>query len=227
MDLIKYGCINRTAIVHTLKEKGVCMMAVQFCESKTKENLMKAFAGESQARNRYTFAAKKARELGYESIAQVFEFTAEQERAHGERYYQLLNSLAGETVTVDGTYPVDIAEDICELLDKAEHNEFEEYEHVYPQFAQIAKEEGFLEAASAFTMIGEVEQMHGKRFRKLAELLRANQFDKSIEEEKWMCLNCGYIHTGTQVPPNCPSCHYEKGYFIPLSFAPFQGNIVC
>ncbi|MBS5130194.1 MAG: rubrerythrin family protein [Lachnospiraceae bacterium] len=202
-------------------------MAVQFCESKTKENLMKAFAGESQARNRYTFAAKKARELGYESIAQVFEFTAEQERAHGERYYQLLNSLAGETVTVDGTYPVDIAEDICELLDKAEHNEFEEYEHVYPQFAQIAKEEGFLEAASAFTMIGEVEQMHGKRFRKLAELLRANQFDKSTEEEKWMCLNCGYIHTGTQVPPNCPSCHYEKGYFIPLSFAPFQGNIVC
>ena len=187
-------------------------MAVQFCESKTKENLMKAFAGESQARNRYTFAAKKARELGYESIAQVFEFTAEQERAHGERYYQLLNSLA---------------EDICELLDKAEHNEFEEYEHVYPQFAQIAKEEGFLEAASAFTMIGEVEQMHGKRFRKLAELLRANQFDKSTEEEKWMCLNCGYIHTGTQVPPNCPSCHYEKGYFIPLSFAPFQGNIVC
>lgn len=202
-------------------------MAVQFCESKTKENLMKAFAGESQARNRYTFAAKKARELGYESIAQVFEFTAEQERAHGERYYQLLNSLAGETVTVDGTYPVDIAEDICELLDKAEHNEFEEYEHVYPRFAQIAKEEGFLEAASAFTMIGEVEQMHGKRFRKLAELLRANQFDKSTEEEKWMCLNCGYIHTGTQVPPNCPSCHYEKGYFIPLSFAPFQGNIVC
>lgn len=202
-------------------------MAVQFCESKTKENLMKAFAGESQARNRYTFAAKKARELGYESIAQVFEFTAEQERAHGERYYQLLNSLAGETVTVDGTYPVDIAEDICELLDKAEHNEFEEYEHVYPQFAQIAKEEGFLEAASAFTMIGEVEQMHGKRFRKLAELLRANQFDKSTEEEKWMCLNCGYIHTGTQVPPNCPSRHYEKGYFIPLSFAPFQGNIVC
>lgn len=202
-------------------------MAVQFCESKTKENLMKAFAGESQARNRYTFAAKKARELGYESIAQVFEFTAEQERAHGERYYQLLNSLAGETVTVDGTYPVDIAEGICELLDKAEHNEFEEYEHVYPQFAQIAKEEGFLEAASAFTMIGEVEQMHGKRFRKLAELLRANQFDKSTEEEKWMCLNCGYIHTGTQVPPNCPSCHYEKGYFIPLSFAPFQGNIVC
>ncbi len=202
-------------------------MAVQFCESKTKENLMKAFAGESQARNRYTFAAKKARELGYESIAQVFEFTAEQERAHGERYYQLLNSLAGETVTVDGTYPVDIAEDICELLDKAEHNEFEEYEHVYPRFAQIAKEEGFLEAASTFTMIGEVEQMHGKRFRKLAELLRANQFDKSTEEEKWMCLNCGYIHTGTQVPPNCPSCHYEKGYFIPLSFAPFQGNIVC
>lgn len=202
-------------------------MAVQFCESKTKENLMRAFAGESQARNRYTFAAKKARELGYESIAQVFEFTADQERAHAERYYQLLNALAGETVTVDGTYPVDIAEDICEILDKAEHNEFEEYDHVYPQFAQIAKEEGFMEAASAFTMIGEVEQMHGKRFRKLTELLRANQFDKSTEEEKWMCLNCGYIYTGTQVPATCPSCHYAKGYFIPLSFAPFQGNIVC
>lgn len=202
-------------------------MAVQFHESKTKENLMRAFAGESQARNRYTFAAKKARELGYESIAQVFEFTADQEKAHAERYYKLLTALAGENVTVDGTYPIDIAEDVCELLNMAEHNEFEEYEHVYPAFAETAKEEGFMEAASAFTMIAEVEQMHGKRFRKLAELLKGNEFDKSAEEEKWMCLNCGYIYTGKQVPPTCPSCHYEKGYFIPLSFAPFQGNIVC
>lgn len=188
---------------------------------------MRAFAGESQARNRYTFAAEKARELGYEAIAQVFEFTADQERAHAERFYGLLKELAGENITVDGTYPIDIAEDVVKLLQMAKHNEFQEYEDVYPAFGDIAKEEGFYPAASAFYQIAEVEKMHGKRFGKLAEMLEANTYYEAAEEEKWMCLNCGYIHTGKMVPPMCPVCHHEKGYFIPLSFAPFQGNIVC
>lgn len=202
-------------------------MAILFNESRTKENLMKAFAGESQARNRYTFAAKKARELGFEAIARVFEFTADQERAHAERYYGLLKELAGETVTVDGTYPIDIADDIVKLLQMAKHNEFQEYEEVYPMFGDIAREEGILPAASAFYQIAEVEKMHGKRFGELAGLMESNTFYEAYEEEKWMCLNCGHIHTGKMTPPVCPTCHYDKGYFIPLSFVPFQGNIVC
>lgn len=202
-------------------------MAINFKDSKTKENLMRAFAGESQARNRYTIAAHKAEEMGYQAISQVFLFTADQERAHAARYYELLTEMAGETIEIDGTYPIDISEDIAKLLEMARHNEFEEYEHVYQEFGDTAKEEGFMEAASAFYQIAEVEQMHGKRFGKLAELLRSNTYYESAEEEKWMCLNCGYIHTGKRVPEVCPSCRYPKGYFIPLSFAPFQGNIVC
>ncbi len=214
------------AIGHTT-EKGVCFMAIQFKESRTKENLMRAFAGESQARNRYTIAAEKAKKMGYQAISEVFAFTADQEKAHAERYYELLQELAGENIEIEGSYPVDISEDPAKLLEMARHNEFEEYEHVYQEFGDAAREEGFMEAASAFYMIAEVEQMHGKRFGKLAEMLRSDTYYESSEEAKWMCLNCGYIHTGKRVPEVCPSCRYPKGYFIPLSFAPFQGNIVC
>lgn len=203
------------------------MMAVNFKESKTKENLMKAFAGESQARNRYTFAAEEAKKQGMFAIQQVFLFTAEQERAHAQRYYELLKEMAGETIEICGGYPVDQDEDLIKLLEAAKHNEFEEYEDVYQAFGNTAKEEGFMEAASAFYQIAEVEKMHGKRFEKLAQILSDGTYFETPEEEKWMCLNCGYIHTGKKVPPVCPACRHERGYYIPLSFAPYQGNIVC
>lgn len=202
-------------------------MAIQFKQSKTKENLMKAFAGESQARNRYTFAAEKAREQGLYAISQVFLFTADQERAHAERFYELLQEVSGETIEICGTYPVDQMETTVELLEAAKHNEFEEYEDVYQAFGNTAKEEGFMEIASAFFQIAEVEKMHGKRFEKLAQMLKDGTYFESKEEDKWMCLNCGYIHTGKRVPNVCPVCRYDKGYFIPISFAPYQGNIVC
>ena len=125
---------------------------------------MKAFAGESQARNRYTFAAEQARKQGMYAVADVFLFTADQERAHAERYYDLLKDLTGETIEICGGYPVDKDEDIVKLLEAAKHNEFEEYEDVYQAFGDTAKEEGFLEIASAFYQIAEVEKMHGKRF---------------------------------------------------------------
>lgn len=198
-------------------------MAICFKESKTKENLMKAFAGESQARNRYTFAAEEARKQKLYSVADIFEFTAEQERAHAERYYELLKEEAGENIEICGAFPVDQYENIVMLLEAAKHNEFEEYEDVYQNFGDIAKEEGFLEIASAFYQTAEVEKVHGERFGTVARMLTDGTYFESPEEEKWMCTNCGYIHTGKRAPSVCPLCRHDRGYFIPLSLAPYRG----
>ena len=151
-------------------------MAVDFKSSKTKENLMKAFAGESQARNRYTIAAETAEKQNMQAISSIFRFTAEQERAHAQRFYELLREMEGTTVEICGGYPVDTYESILELLKSAEHNEMEEFEDVYQSFAIDAKEEGFLEAASAFFQIAEIEHIHAKRFGKLKSLLENNEY---------------------------------------------------
>lgn len=196
-------------------------MAIDFKESKTRENLMRAFAGESQARNRYTIAAEVAREQGLFAINQVFLFTADQERAHAKRFYDLLKNLSGTTIHIDGGYPVDHFDSVIELLKAAEHNEMEEYEDVYQNFGDVAKEEGFIEVASAFYQIARVEQTHAKRFGKLACMLENNQYFESKEDEYWMCLNCGHIHKGKLVPEVCPVCRHERGYFIPASMAPY------
>ncbi len=192
-------------------------MDVSFKSSRTKENLMRAFAGESQARNRYTFAAEEARKQKLYSIGHVFDFTADQERAHAGRFYELLKSMAGETIDICAGYPVDKQATIIELLEAAQHNEFEEADDVYISFGNIAKEEGFMEVASAFFQIAEIEKLHGGRFGKIARLLQENNYFESNDEEGgvWMCLNCGNIHTGKKVPEVCPVCRYDKGYFIP------------
>ena len=197
--------------------KGGLFMNVGFKNSRTRENLMKAFAGESQARNRYTFAAKKAKEAGLYAIAYVFEFTAEQERAHAERFYDLLKTEAGETIEIQAGYPVDKQETLVELLESSKHNEFEEADDIYVSFGNDAKEEGYFEVASAFLQIAEIEKLHGGRFGKLAKLLKeGNYFEKQEENGLWMCLNCGHIHTGKKVPGVCPVCRYERGYYIPV-----------
>lgn len=197
-------------------------MAVQFKESKTKENLMRAFAGESQARNRYTIAANQAYRAGMDTIADLFLYTADQERAHAERFYELLREAAGETIFIDGGYPVDLNESIAELLKAAEHNEKEEFEEVYPAFAEIAKKEGFFEAASAFLQIAEIEHVHQKRFEKIAKMVEQNRYYEGEEVEKWICTNCGYIHEGKQAPKVCPVCRHEQGDFLPYEFAPYM-----
>ncbi len=199
-------------------------MAVNFSESRTKENLMKAFAGESQARNRYTIAAKKAEDEGMHTIAAVFRYTADQERAHAERYYALLKELAGETIHIDGSYPVDQQETLAELLRAAQHNEHEEYEDVYQAFGDAASEEGFHEAASAFYQIAEVEHVHEERFGKLAEMLENDTYYGGGSVTKWICTNCGYIHEGNQAPKFCPVCRYAQGYFLPYDFACYRGE---
>ena len=197
-------------------------MAVNFSESKTKENLMRAFAGESQARNRYTIAAVRAEEAGLYTVAEIFRYTADQERAHAERYYNLLKELSGETIHIDGSYPVDQQENIAELLRAAEHNEHEEYEDVYQAFGDTASEEGFHEAASAFYQIAEVEHIHEERFGKLAKLLEEGTYYGGGSVNRWMCTNCGYIHEGNQAPPVCPVCRHEQGYFIPYEMSCYR-----
>lgn len=197
-------------------------MAIAFENSKTKENLMRAFAGESQARNRYTMAAEQAEKKGMYSLRDILLFTADQERAHAERFYSLLKSVCGQTIEIDGGYPVDPCEDMVAAFEAAAHNEFAEGEEIYPAFGDIAREEGFLEVASAFYQIAEIENIHGRRDEKIAQMLKDNTFFCSKEEMAWMCTNCGHIHTGMKVPEVCPVCREEKGFFIPVDLAPYM-----
>lgn len=196
-------------------------MGVEFRSSETRENLMRAFAGESQARNRYTFGAEQARKEKQQAIAQVFLFTAEQELAHAKVFYQHLKELSGETIRIDGGYPVDLADNLAELLRMAQHNEYEEHDDVYQRFGDKAKEEGFLQVASSFYMIVEIEKRHGDRFGQLAEWIEQNKLHISDIKTGWMCLNCGHIYEGEEVPERCPVCHHDRGYFIRLELAPF------
>ena len=197
---------------------------MKFNESITKDNLMKAFAGESQARNRYTFAASTAKKNGMHVVSVVFGFTANQEKEHAEIFYNHLKEMAGETIAIDGTYPVDITQSVIELLRFAEHNEMEEYGDVYKHFADVAAQEGFPKVAADFKMIGEIEKIHGDRFAYFAELLEQNKLFVSDVECKWMCLNCGNVIEATQVPEKCPVCDHDKGYFIRLELAPYTQN---
>ena len=180
-------------------------MAVDFSKSKTKENLMRAFAGESQARNRYTIAAEQALKDNLYSIGQIF----------------LFRSQSGQNIEICGAYPVDLSENVTDLLKSAVHNEMQEFEDVYPEFAKVAKEEGFAQAAGAFEMIAKVEAVHGRRFALLENLLGKGQYFENPAGGEWMCMNCGHIQKGKMAPPVCPSCHYERGYFIPVELAPY------
>ena len=193
-----------------------------FSESVTKENLMRAFAGESQARNRYTFAASQAKKNGLYVISAVFAFTAAQEKEHAEIFYNHLKEVAGENIFIDGGYPVDISDDTTILLEKAQHNEYEEHDDVYKAFGEKAKQEGFLNVASSFLQIAEIEKIHGDRFGKYAELLRQGKLFVSDVEEEWMCLNCGFVFKGKSAPPSCPVCHHDRGYFIRFELAPYE-----
>ncbi len=196
-------------------------MAVDFRDSETKDNLMRAFAGESQARNRYTFGAGQAKKEKQEVISRVFLYTAEQEKEHAEIFYKHLKELAGETIHVDGGYPVDLTEDLAELLRMAQHNEYEEHDDVYKKFGDKAKEEGFDDVARSFYNIAEIEKFHGDRFGRFAEFLEQNRLYVSDVKCGWICLNCGYICESNRAPERCPVCDHDQGYFIRLELSPF------
>lgn len=190
-------------------------------DSQTKLNLMRAFAGESQARNRYTFAHGMAKQQKLYVLAEMFKFTAEQEKEHAEIFYNHLKELTGQTIKIDGGYPVDLYEDMLGVLKSAKHNEFEEFEDVYPAFAKVAKEEGFTKIANDFEAIAKIEKIHGLRFDRMAMLIENHQLFASSKNEKWLCLNCGHIHEGTKAPQMCPVCSHEQGYFLRVGLAPY------
>lgn len=189
--------------------------------SETAKNLMRAFAGESQARNRYTFAAGLAKKEGFPVIQAVFQFTADQEKEHAEVFYKFLKELTGETIHIDGGYPVDMYEKTLDLLKAAKHNEYEEHDDVYKKFGDIALEEGFDRIGQVFHMIAEVEKTHGDRFDLFANLLESSKLFASEVDTNWVCLNCGYIYEGKIAPKYCPVCEHEQGYFVRLDLAPY------
>lgn len=151
---------------------------------------MRAFAGESQARNRYTMAASQAKANGLYVIETVFTFTADQEKEHAKLFYSHLKDMAGETIAIDGGYPVDIDPEMSKLLRMAQHNELEEYDDVYKHFGDTAKQEGFAQIGNLFHNIAAIEKTHADRFEHFAQLMEQGKLFVADEEIAWMCLNC-------------------------------------
>ncbi|MDR0506617.1 MAG: rubrerythrin family protein [Dysgonamonadaceae bacterium] len=178
--------------------------------TRTEQNLLNAFAGESQARNRYTFFASVAKKEGYEQIAAIFLETAEQEKEHAKRFFKFLE---GGKVEITASYPAGIIGTTAQNLLSAAEGENEEWEYLYPEFAKIAAEEGFKEIAVAFKMIAKVETQHELRYRKLLSNIENDSVFKKSEETEWQCRNCGYVHKGTSAPDTCPSCLHPQAYF--------------
>lgn len=182
--------------------------------TKTAENLMKSFAGESQARTRYTYYASVAKKQGYVQIANIFMETAEQEKEHAKRFYKFLkDDFAGEAIEINAGYPVDLYDDTAENLRAAAKGEHEEWSHDYPEFARIAREEGFPAIAVAYERITEVENRHERRYNKLLKNLEEGKVFKKDEPVLWKCNNCGYIFEGEEAPQVCPACLHPQGYF--------------
>ena len=180
--------------------------------TKTDQNLLKAFAGESQARNRYTYFASVAKKEGYEQIAAVFIETADQEKEHAKRFFKFLE---GGSVEITATYPAGSIGTTAENLKAAADGENEEWSELYPEFARIAEEEGFKKVAVAFKMIAKVEAEHEARYRTLQTRVEEDKvFEREVEIE-WQCRNCGFTHKGKKALENCPACEHPKAYFEP------------
>ena len=178
--------------------------------SQTEKNLLKAFAGESQARNRYEFAAKIARKEGYEQIASLFEETADNEKVHAKRFFKFLE---GFPVEITAVYPAGKIGTTLENLKAAAEGENEEWSELYPEFERIAREEGFKEVATAFKLIAKVEAEHEKRFLKLHENIKSGKVFEREGKVTWKCRKCGYVHEGTKPLENCPACNHPKAFF--------------
>lgn len=181
--------------------------------TRTAENLLKSFAGESQARMRYDYYASQARKEGYVQISNIFLETAANEKEHAKRFFKFLNEeLCGEAIEIQADYPVALGDTKLNLKAAAE-GEHEEHSKLYPEFADIAEEEGFKNIAYVFREIAEVEERHERRFLKLLENIEKDQVFKKDEVVEWKCNNCGYIHTGKFAPNKCPACDHPIDHF--------------
>jgi rubrerythrin len=178
--------------------------------TRTEQNLLKAFAGESQARNRYEFASKVAITEGFIQISNIFQKTANQEKEHAKRFFKFLE---GGNAEITASYPAGKIGTTAENLKAAAMGENEEWTKLYPAFAEIAKEEGFPEVAVAFKMIAKVEAEHEKRFLKLLKNIEEGTVFQKKEKVRWTCTNCGYVHEGEKAPEKCPACLHPQEFF--------------
>lgn len=178
--------------------------------SQTEKNLLKSFAGESQAKNRYTFFAKQAKSEGYEQIAALFMETAMQEETHAKTFFKFLE---GGNVEITAMYPAGTIGTTAENLKAAAMGENEEWKDIYPEFARIAEEEGFKKVASKFRLIAKVEAEHEKRYLKLLKNIEDGKVFEKEEEQEWVCRKCGHVHKGKKALNNCPVCEHPMAYF--------------
>lgn len=178
--------------------------------SQTEKNLLKAFAGESQARNRYTYFASEAHKAGFEKVARLFEETANQEKEHAKRFF---NFLEGGMVEIQASFPAGRIGTTIENLLAAAAGEHEEHTALYPAFAETALSEGFPGVASVYKHISVAEKQHEKQFRELAEMLQQDKAFKQDTKVMWQCLNCGYVVEGNEAPKACPACSHPQAFF--------------
>jgi rubrerythrin len=178
--------------------------------SKTEQNLLKAFAGESQARNRYTYFASQARKDGLMQIANIFEETAGNEKEHAKIFFEYLQ---GGDVQIVAAYPAGMIKSTKANLEAAAAGEKMEWTKLYRDFSLIAKKEGFIDVATSFKQISEVEQFHEARYRKLIKNIAAKEVFSGKKKVKWHCTNCGYVHEGTSAPKICPACRHPQSYY--------------
>lgn len=179
--------------------------------TRTEHNLLAAFAGESQARARYTLFAEKAREEGYEQIAAIFMETADQELSHARQFF---SRLEGGMVEINAAYPAGVVGDTLTNLKEARAGEHEEWSDLYASFAETAIEEGFKDVAMLFKMVSKVEAMHEARYNALVQRMESDtEFAVPDEEIDWQCRECGYVHHGKSAPGRCPVCGKPRGYF--------------
>ena len=178
--------------------------------TKTEKNLLASFAGESQARNRYTYFASVARKAGYEQIAAIFLETADNEKEHAKKFFKLLE---GGDVEITASYPAGVIGDTATNLEAAAAGENLEWTKLYKQAEEAARQEGFGEVAVQFKEIAEVEEQHEIRYRKLLKNIKEGKVFKKDAVVKWKCRNCGYVHEGKEAPEKCPACAHPQGYY--------------
>ena len=189
-------------------------MAKSIKGTKTEKNLLASFAGESQARNRYTYFASAARKEGFEQIANIFLETAENEKEHAKIFFK---HLEGGDVEITAAYPAGVIGDTKSNLEAAAAGENMEWTTIYANFAKIAREEGFPEVAISFEQISKVEKFHENRYRKLIANISGNEVFKKKTTVKWHCANCGYVHEGPEAPKECPACKHPQSYYEVLA----------
>ena len=189
-------------------------MAKSIKGSKTEQNLLKAFAGESQARNRYTYFATAARKEGLEQIANIFQETADNEKEHAKIYF---SHLEGGDLEITATYPSGIIKDTKTNLEAAAAGEKFEWGSLYPEFGKLAREEGYPEVGASFEQISKAERFHESRYRKLIENMTKDQVFKRTSAVKWHCINCGYISEGAEPPKVCPACKHPQSFYEVLA----------